>query len=46
MAGAAPQVLRARSNNQRLELGLVQAQFNELSAYVEIYRALGGGWQR
>jgi outer membrane protein, multidrug efflux system len=27
------------------ELGLVQAEFEELSAFVEIYRALGGGWQ-
>jgi len=27
------------------ELGLVQAQFGELAAFVEIYRALGGGWQ-
>jgi multidrug efflux system outer membrane protein len=27
------------------ELSLVQAQLSELSAFVEIYRALGGGWQ-
>ena len=27
------------------ELGLVQARLAELSAYVEVYRALGGGWQ-
>ena len=27
------------------ELGLVQAQRDELAAFVEIYRALGGGWQ-
>lgn len=27
------------------ELGLVQAQLSELAAFVEIYRALGGGWQ-
>ena len=27
------------------ELGLVQAQLGELSEFVEIYRALGGGWQ-
>jgi multidrug efflux system outer membrane protein len=26
------------------ELGLAQAQLDELAAYVEIYRALGGGW--
>jgi len=27
------------------ELGLVGAELNERSAFVEIYRALGGGWQ-
>lgn len=27
------------------ELGLAQAQLNELLALVQIYRALGGGWQ-
>jgi len=27
------------------KLGLVQAQLSELAAFVEIYRALGGGWQ-
>jgi multidrug efflux system outer membrane protein len=26
------------------ELGVVQAELSELSAFVEIYRALGGGW--
>lgn len=27
------------------ELSLVQAELSELAAFVEIYRALGGGWQ-
>ena len=27
------------------ELDLAQANLNELAAFVEIYRALGGGWQ-
>ena len=27
------------------ELGLAQAELSELTALVEIYRALGGGWQ-
>ena len=25
---------------------LVEAQFRELAAFVEIYRSLGGGWQQ
>jgi multidrug efflux system outer membrane protein len=28
------------------ELGLAQARRNELLAVVEIYKALGGGWQQ
>jgi len=28
------------------ELGLVQAQLNELLAVVQLYQALGGGWQQ
>jgi outer membrane protein TolC len=27
------------------ELDLAQAQYNEVAAFVEIYRALGGGWE-
>ena len=27
------------------ELGLVQAQLNELLALVQLYKGLGGGWQ-
>jgi hypothetical protein len=28
------------------ELGLVQAQLDELLAVVQLYQALGGGWQQ
>jgi hypothetical protein len=28
------------------ELGLAEAQLSELTEFVEIYRALGGGWQQ
>jgi multidrug efflux system outer membrane protein len=28
------------------ELGLVQARLNELLAVVQLYQALGGGWQQ
>ena len=28
------------------ELGLAQARLNELEALVQLYRALGGGWQQ
>ena len=27
------------------ELGLADAELNELLAFVQIYRALGGGWE-
>jgi multidrug efflux system outer membrane protein len=46
--GGASSYLEVLDSDTRLfdaELGLVQAQFNELAAFVEIYRALGGGWQ-
>jgi multidrug efflux system outer membrane protein len=46
--GGASSYLEVLDSETRLfsaELGLVQAQFNELAAFVEIYRALGGGWQ-
>jgi multidrug efflux system outer membrane protein len=39
------EVLTAETFLFNAELGLIQAQLGELSAYVEIYRALGGGWQ-
>ena len=46
--GGATSYLEVLDSDTRLfiaELGLVQAQLGELSAFVEIYRALGGGWQ-
>jgi outer membrane protein TolC len=39
-------VLDADTRLFAAELGLAQAQANELAAFVEIYRALGGGWQQ
>ncbi len=46
--GGATSYLEVLDSDTRLftaELGLVRAQLVELSAFVEIYRALGGGWQ-
>jgi multidrug efflux system outer membrane protein len=46
--GGATSYLEVLDSDTRLylaELGLVQARLAELSAYVEVYRALGGGWQ-
>jgi multidrug efflux system outer membrane protein len=46
--GGASSYLEVLDSDTRLfvaELGLVQAQRDELAAFVEIYRALGGGWQ-
>lgn len=39
------EVLDADTRRFNAQLGLADAQFQELSALVEIYRALGGGWQ-
>jgi multidrug efflux system outer membrane protein len=39
------EVLDADTRLFNAELGLAQADLNELSGIVEIYRALGGGWQ-
>jgi outer membrane protein, multidrug efflux system len=39
------EVLDADTRMFDAELGLAQAELSELSALVEIYRALGGGWQ-
>ena len=39
------EVLDADTRLFDAELGLVQADLGERSAFVEIYRALGGGWQ-
>jgi multidrug efflux system outer membrane protein len=46
--GGASSYLEVLDSDSRLfsaELGLVQARRDELAAFVEIYRALGGGWQ-
>jgi multidrug efflux system outer membrane protein len=46
--GGATSYLEVLDSDTRLftaELGLVQAELSELSAFVEIYRALGGGFQ-
>jgi outer membrane protein, multidrug efflux system len=39
------EVLTNETNAFSAELGLVQAQLNELLALVQVYQALGGGWQ-
>jgi outer membrane protein TolC len=39
------EVLDADTRLFDAELGLAQTELSELSAFVEIYRALGGGWQ-
>jgi multidrug efflux system outer membrane protein len=46
--GGAASYLEVLDGNTRefaAELGLAQAQFNELLALVQLYNALGGGWQ-
>jgi len=40
------EVLTNETNAFSAELGLVQAQLNELLAVVQLYQALGGGWQQ
>ncbi|HYH56187.1 MAG TPA: efflux transporter outer membrane subunit [Anseongella sp.] len=39
------EVLTARENALNSQLGLINARFNRLNSVVELYRALGGGWQ-
>jgi outer membrane protein, multidrug efflux system len=39
------EVLTNETNSFSAELGLAQAQGNELIALVQLYEALGGGWQ-
>ena len=39
------EVLTNETNSFSAELGLVQAEGNELIALVQFYQALGGGWQ-
>ena len=40
------EVLTNETNAFNAELGLVQAQLNEYLASVQLYQALGGGWQK
>jgi multidrug efflux system outer membrane protein len=40
------QVLTSETNYFSAELNLVQAQLNERLALVQVYEALGGGWQQ
>ena len=40
------QVLTSETNSFSAELNLVQAQLNERLALVQVYQALGGGWQQ
>ena len=40
------QVLTSETNYFSAELNLVQAQLNERLALVQLYQALGGGWQQ
>jgi multidrug efflux system outer membrane protein len=40
------EVLTNQTDYFSAELGLAQAQSNELVALVRIYRNLGGGWQQ
>jgi outer membrane protein, multidrug efflux system len=40
------QVLTSETNYFSAELNLVQAQYNERLALVQLYQALGGGWQQ
>lgn len=39
------EVLTARQNALYAQLDLINAHFTQLSAIVELYKALGGGWQ-
>ena len=40
------EVLTNETNSFSAELGLAHAQANELIALVQLYQALGGGWQQ
>jgi outer membrane protein TolC len=48
-AKASQRYLEVLYNEQELftaELNLAQARLNELLSVIELYRALGGGWQQ
>jgi multidrug efflux system outer membrane protein len=40
------EVLTNQTNYFSAQLNLAQAQLNELTAFVQLYRSLGGGWQQ
>ncbi|HVA94274.1 MAG TPA: efflux transporter outer membrane subunit [Candidatus Dormibacteraeota bacterium] len=40
------EVLTSQTNYLNADLGLAQARLNQLLALVQIYKALGGGWQQ
>jgi multidrug efflux system outer membrane protein len=40
------EVLTNETNYFSAQLNLAQAQLNELNAFVQLYRSLGGGWQQ
>jgi outer membrane protein, multidrug efflux system len=40
------EVLTNQTNYFSAELNLAEAQLNELNSFVQLYRALGGGWQQ
>jgi multidrug efflux system outer membrane protein len=39
-------VLTSETNYFAAQLNLAQSQADELTAYVQLYNALGGGWQQ
>src|SRR5690606_31904380 len=39
------EVLTAQENALYSQIDLINARFNKLNSVVELYRALGGGWQ-
>ena len=39
------EVITARDNGLNAELNVVDAKLSSLSSMVELYRAVGGGWQ-
>ena len=40
------EVLTNETNYLSADLGLAQARLNELLALVQVYKALGGGWEQ
>ncbi|WP_421919453.1 efflux transporter outer membrane subunit [Marinifilum sp.] len=40
------EVLTARSNALSSEINLIDSKYKQLNAIVELYKALGGGWQK